>query len=79
MRERARAVPTQTRGGLIVAQWYVDAFYDALDDLPDPAGPAFTAAVEEIEERTQAAVNEALAELRETLARRGIRLEVAER
>lgn len=82
MREEARSVPIQTQGeGLVVAQWYVDAFYDAVEDLPSPSDDpkGFAAASEEIEEWTETTVNAALERLREELYSRGVRLVVAER
>lgn len=68
--------------GLVIAQWYLDTFYDDIEGLPDPTGDgdnAFTAAIEAIETKTAATVAEHMETLRVTLAADGVRLVVVER
>lgn len=77
------------RGGLVVKQWFVDAFYDDVDELPEPRdGPAdggrykgmtFDEVLEKIERETVEAVDAALKTVTMQLASRGVRLVVVER
>lgn len=68
-----------TYTGLVVEQWYVDAFYDAVEELPNPTSDAFGEAVAELERKTGEAFTDAMEGFRLACQKFGVTVVVQKR
>lgn len=78
MRDPKRAVP-QAESGLVLAQFYVDAFYEDIESMPRPDTDAFDVEVDRLTNETTAAIKVAFDAVTAFLAAKKIKLVVAER